>query len=161
MAAPPLIAKLRELHALAKAGTLAGPDRLQYTKLRAELFRVAHAAQAAGSRADPGRGGVRAALMLKVDLVFPERGLEQATTVDLSAQGFAALLAFAPGIGVVAKLTMKALGMEPITGSGRVVAVAKQGALQRVSFTFEGLDGVALDRLDMLMLDAILQRFPT
>lgn len=160
MAAPPLIAKLRELHANAKAGTLTAPERTQYLQLRGELFRVALAAQAATSRAEPGRGGMRAALMLKVELVFPERGLESATTVDVSSQGFGALLAFAPGVGVLAKVTMKVTGTGPITGNGRVVGVAKQGALQRVSFVFEGLDATARDRLEMAMLDYMLLRFP-
>src|SRR5579862_8873709 len=107
MAAPPLIAKLRELHIHAKANTLSPSDQAQYVRLRGELFRVAQAAQAAASSAIPGRADMRAVLMLKVELVFPERGVEQATTVDVSAQGFSALLAFGPGVGVVAKLAMK------------------------------------------------------
>src|SRR4051812_43234319 len=116
MSAPPLIAKLRTLHTKAKAGSLAGFDRKQYDQLRSELFRVANAAQAASSRAEPGRSAARVALMLKVDLVFPEHGLESGTTIDVSAQGFAALLAFTAGVGVVAKMTMKLPGTEGITG---------------------------------------------
>jgi hypothetical protein len=161
MAAPPLIAKLRDLHTNAKAGKLSEFDRRQYEKLRAEIFRVALAAQSASSPANPGRGGMRAALMLKVDLTFPERGLESATTVDVSPTGFAALLAFGPGLQVVAKMTLKVPGTEGVIGKARVVNVVKQGALLRVSFVFEDLDATAQDRLHMAMLDHLLLRFPT
>src|SRR3954466_7166405 len=107
MAAPPLIAKLRELQDKAKGGTLAGFDKTQYEQLRSEIFRVAVAAQAATFGGQPARGEMRAALALRMELTFPERGKETATTVDVSPQGFSALLAFGPGVSVVAPFEMK------------------------------------------------------
>ncbi len=161
MAAPPLIAKLRDLHTKAKAGELDAHDRAQYVRLRAELMRVATAAQAASARAVPGRVTMRAALMLKVEIAFPDHGQENATTVDVSEEGFAALLAFAPGIGVIATFAMKSASTEALRGSCRVVGVTKQGALLRVSFTFQGLDAGAREQVEVAMLDALLLRFPT
>jgi hypothetical protein len=161
VAAPPLIAKLRELQAKAKSDSLAPHDRAQYGKLRAELFRVATAAQAAQFGATPGRSEMRVALTLKVEFVFPERGTEGATTVDVSPLGFAALLAFGPGLGVVAKFAMRVPGTEGVTGSCRVVNVTKQGALQRVSVAFVDVDSAARERIEIAMLDHFLARFPT
>ncbi len=161
MAAPPLIAKLRELQSKAKSDSLAPHDRAQYTKLRAELFRVATAAQAAQFGGNPARAEMRAALTLKVDITFQERGLEQATTVDVSPLGFAALLAFAPGVGVVAKFAMKVPGTAGVEGKCRVAGVTKQGALQRVSVAFVDLDAAGRERIEIAMLDHFLLRFPT
>jgi hypothetical protein len=161
MAVPPLIAKLRDLQSKAKAGTLGAHDRAQYERLRAELFRVATAAQAAQFPGDPVRKEMRAALTMKVEMTFPERGLEQATTVDVSAQGFAALLAFGPGLGVTAKFVMKVPGTSAVEGTCRVVSVTKQGALVRVSVAFVDIDTGARDRLEIAMLDHFLLRFPS
>ena len=159
MAAPPLIAKLRELQAKAKASTLTPADRAQYDRLRTEIFRVATAAQAAQFGGNPARAEMRAALSLKVEMTFADRK-EQATTVDVSPLGFGALLAFAPGIGVIAKFSMKVPGTEGLTGSCRVASVTKQGALQRVSVAFTELDATSRERLEIAMLDHLLMRFP-
>ncbi len=96
-----------------------------------------------------------------MEIVFPERGKEQATTVDVSPLGFAALCAFGPGMGVVATFTMKVPGTEGVSGTCRVVNVTKQGALMRVSVAFVALDAAARERIEIAMLDHFLARFPT
>ena len=159
MASSPFIAHLRELHAKAKAGTLAGgPERQAYEHGRREVMRVALAAQGAGFGGAPQRGHMRVALALKVQITFSDGALQSVTTVDVSAEGFSALLAFGAGIGAPAQFSLRVPGLEPVAGKCKVVSLTKQGALQRLSFAFDALDAASRDRLDLTLFDFLIQR---
>jgi len=161
MAASPFITHLRELHKKAKAGALDARDRAQYEQSRRELMRVAFTAQAATFPGKPQREVTRIALVLKVEITFSGSAPQSLTTVDVSAQGFSALLAFGAGVGAAAQFTMRVPGGDgPIVGKCKVVGHVKQGGLQRFSFAFDGLDAGARDRLEETLFDFLIQRLP-
>jgi len=160
MATTPFIAQLRDLHTKAKAGTLVGPEVQAYESGRREVMRVALAAQGAGFGGTAQRGHMRIALALKAEITFSDGAPQHVTTMDLSADGFSALLAFGVAVGASAQFSLRLPGLDAVGGKCKVAGVAKQGALQRLSFAFEPLDAGSRDRLEMTMFDFLIKRMP-
>lgn len=160
MATSPFIAQLRELHAKAKAGTLAGHELHAYESGRREVMRVALAAQGAGFGGTPQRGQMRIALALKVEITFSDGAPQQVTTMDISADGFSALLAFGVAVGASAQFSLRLPGLDAVVGKCKVAGLAKQGALQRLSFSFDALDAASRSNLELTMFDFLIKRLP-
>ena len=160
MPSSPFVTMLRELHAKAKAGTLEPNEREEYERSRAQLMKVACAAQASAYGGLPRRADVRVALALKVEVTFGDSPSQSATTVDVSDEGFSTLLAYVAGVGAKARFSIRMVGTEPIAGACRVVSVTKQGGLQRVSFAVDGLDSPSRERLGFAIFDHLIQKLP-
>jgi hypothetical protein len=154
------VIRLRELHAKAKAGTIDAQERTEYERSRGEVMRAAFAAQGAGRSGPQRRENIRVALVLKVEIVFAESGVQNATTMDVSTEGFSALLAFAAGTGASARFSIRVPAMDPVVGTCRIAGVTKHGALQRVSFLFDTVDDAARERLSVAMFDHLIQNLP-
>ena len=160
MASSTFVTMLRALHAKVKTGTLEPHERSDYDRCRRQLMSVAFAAQGAAYGGLPRRGNVRVAMALKVEVVFGDRPPQSATTVDVSNEGFSALLAFAAGIGAAARFSIRVAGMDPIAGACRIVGVLKQGGIQRVSVAVDGLDAPSRERLELAIFDHLIQNLP-
>ena len=155
-----MIVALRALHAKAKAGSLDPTEQEDYDRARRQLMSIAFAGQASAYAGAPRRTTMRIALALKVEITFGDSPPQVATTVDVSHDGFSALVAFAAGTGAAARFAIRVAGIEPIAGTCRIASVIKQGALQRVSFAFETIDAAARERLELAIFDYLLKSLP-
>jgi hypothetical protein len=150
----------RALHARAKSGALAGADLAAYRAGRDELARALLAAQQVMMK--PGelpRRQLRAARALQVDLDFGKDKL-RAMTLDVSAGGFAALLARPPVPGDAARVSVRLPGQDPVSSVARVADVKIQPGNARVSFAFTGLEPDEVERLETFVFDAVLDQLP-
>ncbi len=146
----------RALHAKAGAGTLSADERSDYLAGREELARALVGAQRLALK--PGqtpRKALRVARALQVDIdgkPFHAR----ATTIDVSLEGFSAVLAKAPAAGEELKCTLRLPGAEPVVTGVKPIDVKVQAGSVRVSFAFEKLEGPQQERLEMLVFDTVL-----
>jgi hypothetical protein len=150
----------RELHAKAKQGGLSAEERIAYRERREELARALLAAQKLALR--PGetpRQALRVPRAMQVDLTW-QKGSFRALTLDLSAGGFATLLAKAPATGEEVYFVLKLPGGQELAGKARVVDVRAQAASVRVAMAFKDLTGSELERLEMAVFDAVLDQLP-
>jgi hypothetical protein len=146
----------RELHEQARRGGLSGRELTDYHAARDELARALLATQRIALK--PGqrpRRVLRVARALQADLEFHD-GSERAMTLDVSAGGFAVLLARPPGVGDEVRVSLRIPGDEPIRGSVRVVGVKRQVGNAYACFEFVGLDAIEAERLESFVFDAVL-----
>jgi PilZ domain-containing protein len=148
--------QFRALHEKAKAGALMGADLSAYRSGRDELARALLAAQrmALPSGVRP-RQALRVPRALQADLQFPD-GDVRAMTVDVSAGGFAALMAKPPKVGEELKVALRIPGGEPLRSDARVIEVRAQVGNARASFQLVGLEEADAERLELLVFDAVL-----
>jgi hypothetical protein len=146
----------RVLHEQARKNVLSAGDRLAYTAARDELARAMLAAQhaALGSGSSP-RQALRVSRALQADLSFDD-GDVRAITLDISAGGFAVLLAKAPSPGEVVTVSLRMPGAEPLKAEASVVEVRRNPGNARVSFQFRDLDDGGRERLELLVFDCVL-----
>jgi len=148
--------EFRLLHEKAKQGELRGGDLAAYRTGRDELARALLAAQRmalpAGLRP---RQALRVARALQADLQFID-GDVRAMTVDVSAGGFAALMAKAPKVGEELKVALRMPGGEPLRSDARVIEVRPQVGNARASFQLLELEEADAERLELLVFDAVL-----
>jgi len=151
--------EFRCLHQGAKAGTLGPPDLATYRaardKLARQLLTAQHLALPPGKRQ---RRSLRVARALLLELEFQD-GTVRATTLQLSSGGLAALLASAPQIGEVVKLSLGIPGGQPLQADARVVAVKEHLGNAMTSFQFLGLGEAEAERLEKFVFDAVLEYF--
>ena len=150
--------EFRYLHQGAKAGTLGPPDLATYRAARDKLARQLLTAQQLAL--PPGkrqRRSLRVARALLLELEFHD-GTVRATTLQLSSGGLAALLASAPQIGEVVKLSLGIPG-GPLQADARVVSVKEHLGNAMTSFQFLGLGEVEVERLEKAVFDAVLEYF--
>ncbi len=148
----------RKVHAEAKRGALAGPELAEYQEARNELARALLAAQHVAL--EPGmqpRRGLRAARALQADLGFFDGNLRVATRT-VSSGGFAAMLAKGQRVGEEVKVTLRVPGGEPLQADARVVESKQQAGAAHVSFRFLALGEADMERLEMLVFDAVLEQ---
>jgi hypothetical protein len=148
--------EFRALHEKAKQGKLGAADLAVYRVGRDELARALLAAQRmtlpAGVRP---RQGLRVPRALQADLQFPD-GDVRAMTVDVSAGGFAALMAKPPKVGEELKVSLRIPGGEPLRAEARVIEVRPQVGNARASFQLVGMEEADAERLELLVFDAVL-----
>lgn len=152
------------LHEKAKQGPLSSGDRIEYEQARRELGRFMIIAQQLNHGGKTLRSNLRVAQLMKVELDFGEGKPEKAATIDLASGGFAVLLPWAKPVGAMVPFTLHlpalgASGPKPMTGMARVASARTQGTSFRVSFSFETIDPVGREHLEMVMIDSILARF--
>jgi len=146
----------RALHAKAKQGALAGRDLAGYQAAREELARALLSAQRVTLQ--PGqhaRRTLRVSRALQADLEFHDGGV-RAMTLDVSAGGFAALLARAPRVDEEVEVSLRIPEREPLCARARVVEVKQQVGTVRASFEYVGLDADDAERLETFIFDAVL-----
>jgi hypothetical protein len=146
----------RALHERARAGQLLAEEQADYRAGREELARALVAAQRLTLK--PGqtpRKALRVARALQVDLETKISHV-RATTIDLSLEGFSALLAKAPPAGDEIQCTLRLPGSDPLVTAVKPVDIKVQEGNARVSFAFVGLAEPQQERLEMLLFDTVL-----
>ncbi len=148
------------LHRRAKAGELGPEEKAHYVHLRDELAEALLTAQRLNLK--PGemmRRSLRVAQALSVELELPE-GRTTALTLDISSGGFSALVSQAPEAGSSIGFTLK-LGrtLAPVKGRGKVVATVPHKGSVRLGIMFETVAPADRDRLEFVIVDAILRQF--
>jgi len=150
------LGQFRARHDAAKRGALDASSLSDYHAARDELARALLAAQRVAI--EPGqqpRRQLRAFRALQVDVAFFD-GTLRATTRQLSAGGFSALLAHAPKVGEVVKVILRLPGAEPLQAEARVVETKPQAGNAHVSFQWAGLGEDDRERLEVFVFDAVL-----
>jgi len=148
------------LHRRAKAGELSLEEKGNYVRLRDELAEALLTAQRLNLK--PGemmRRSLRVAQALPVELELPE-WRASALTLDLSSGGFSALVSQAPEAGSSIGFTLK-LGrtLAPVKGRGKVVATVPHKGSVRLGIMFEHVAPPDRERLEFIIVDAILRQF--
>jgi c-di-GMP-binding flagellar brake protein YcgR len=153
------IESFRAQHARAKAGQLTPAERAAYLSAREELARAFLAAQRVQTK--PGqshRQVMRVNRALQADLDLPShKEMVRAMTLDLSIGGFGALLAKAPPTNERARFSLRLPGGERVAGEARVVGMTPAAGSARVSFQFEDLGAEAVEKLELLVFDTVLE----
>jgi hypothetical protein len=148
----------RDHHVLAKRGALTGAALSEYHDARDELARALLAAQrVALTPGQAPRRSLRAARALQADLEFFD-GTLRVTTQSISSGGFAALVARAPKVEERIKVTLRIPGGESLAASAEVVEVTPQPGRVQASFRWLGLEPNDVERLEMLVFDAVLEQ---
>jgi hypothetical protein len=151
------LATFRKLHEEAKAGKLSPAALADYVSGRDELARALLAAQRVMMKpGEVARRTLRVSKALQVDLEFGAdkvRGL----TLDLSAGGFALLLAKRPAVDE-GKFSLRMPGDAPLEGRLRLVEAKSQPGNKRVSFAFVDLGRDDTERLETLVFDTVLSQ---
>jgi len=146
----------RETHDKLKRGVLAGRDLTAYRAARDELARALLAAQHLTIQAgQQPRRALRVARALQADLAFKD-GTVRAMTQDISAGGFAALLARPPQLEEEVSVTLRIPGLEPVRAGARVNEVKTLAGHARVGFVFQNLDEEIVERIETFVFDAVL-----
>lgn len=157
------VAQFRALHEKAKSGKLTPAERVQYGSGRTQFIRFVVVAQELGQTGKTLRSNLRMAKLLKVELKPDGGDVLRLSTMDLASGGFAALVQGGMKIGHPATFTLflPASGgaPNPIQGRCTVASSRPQTGLFRVSFRFEGLAPEAQEKLDVALIDAVLERF--
>jgi hypothetical protein len=154
------IREFSALHAQAKAGTISADDRAVYLRAREELAEAMLLAQRLNMGAGQvARRSLRVAQALPVELELAT-GKVGAVTLDVSAGGFSTLVSEAPEKGerIVFKLKL-GRSLEPISGGAKVVNVVPHKGSLRVGFMFEEMAASDKDRLELVIVDKILDQF--
>ena len=158
------VAEFKLLHEKMKKGALTPPERGRYDEARAQFGRIVMISQQLAHSGQTLRSTLRMAKMLKVE-VRPDGGEPiKSSTIDLSAGGFAILLSSGLAVSRKGDFTlhlpkMVGGGTEPLSGRCQVASSRSQTGLFRVSFKFEPLQPGAQERLDVALIDAVLERF--
>src|SRR5574337_132365 len=140
--------EFRALHERAKQGALRGAELTAYRAGRDELARALLAAQRLALPTGlPPRHALRVPRALQADLDFVD-GSVRAMTIDVSAGGFAALLAKSPRVGEELKVSLRIPGGEPLRGDARVIDVKAQVGNARASIQLVGLGEADAERLE-------------
>ncbi len=149
---------LKSLHEKAKSGTLDPAEQREYRTRRAELARALLAAQSLTRQ--PGqsaRQSLRVARALQVELAGAGRK-ERLTTFDISAGGFAAPMGAAPETGATFTASIRLPGTDPLVTLVKVVGSVPMVGYFRVSFSFGRMEPASAERLDLAILDMVLQQ---
>lgn len=152
------LVEFRRVHAEAKRGALSGPSLAEYLEARNELARALLAAQHVAL--EPGmqpRRSLRAARALQADIAFFD-GTVRVATRTLSSGGFAAVLAKPQKVGEEVKVTLRVPGGEVLQAEARVVESKQQAGNAHVSFQLVGLSEKDVERLEVLVFDAVLEQ---
>ena len=148
----------RTLHDAAKKGGLGGPDADDYRAGCDELARALMTAQRLTPRTgESPRHALRVARALQADLDTPVLHV-RATTIDVFANGFSAILAKPPPANEALKCTLRAPGGEPIVCDVLTTDVKAQSGSVRVSFAFQSLGASDRERLTLLVIDTALSQ---
>ncbi len=149
-----------DLHVRAKQGTLSHEQRSEYQRAREELAEALVLSQKTPAYPEQEqRRSLRIAQALPIELETA-RGRTMSLTLDLSSGGFSTLLSEAPQLGatVVFKLRL-GRGLAPVSGKARVANTVPQNGSVRVGFCFDEVPAEDRQRVDFVVVDAVLKQF--
>ncbi|HEU4383602.1 MAG TPA: PilZ domain-containing protein [Anaeromyxobacteraceae bacterium] len=150
------LSRFRELHRKDAAGSLSAGEREEYRSGRDELARALLAVQRLSLKpGETARQSLRVARALQVDLEWP-KGKVRSVTLDLSAGGFATLMAKAPSQSDDVECVFRLPGGDEMKARARVVNIQVQGAAVRVAFAFQKLPEEDRARLERVVFDTVL-----
>ena len=150
--------EFRALHERAKRGEISPAEAKTYDCAREELARALLSAQRVQTHpGEAARAALRVSRALQADLELPG-GKVRASTLDLSAGGFGALLAMKPAAGERARFQLRLPGGKQVAGTARVVGVQPSGGSARVAFAFEDVGGEDRARVEALVFDTVLEQ---
>jgi hypothetical protein len=149
-----------DLHVRAKQGTLSGAQRSEYLRAREELAEALVLSQKTPAYPEQDqRRSLRVAQALPVEL-DTSRGRTMAITLDLSSGGFSTLLSDAPAVGAPVGFKLRlGRGLAPVTGKARVMNTVPQNGSVRVGFAFDEVPTEDRQRVDFVVVDAVLKQF--
>jgi hypothetical protein len=149
-----------DLHVRAKQGTLSREQRSEYLRAREELAEALVLSQKTKPYPEiDQRRSLRVAQALPVELDGP-RGRAMAITLDLSSGGFSTLLPEAPPFNTTMAFKLRlGRGLAPVTGRARVVNTNPQTGCVRVGFCFDEVPPDDRERVDFVVVDAVLKQF--
>jgi hypothetical protein len=149
-----------DLHVRAKQGTLTAEQRNEYLRAREELAEALLLSQKQNAHPEMEmRRSLRVAQALPVELETG-RGRTMAITLDLSSGGFSTLLSDGPGVGTSLGFKLRlGRGLAPVTGRARVVNSVPQNGSVRVGFRFDEVPAEDRERVDFVVVDAVLKQF--
>jgi hypothetical protein len=149
-----------DLHLRAKQGTLEGEQRSEYLRAREELAEAILLSQKTANYPELElRRSLRVAQALPVELEMPA-GRIMAITLDLSSGGFSTLLSDAPEVGAAMGFKLRlGRGLAPVTGKVRTVNCVPQNGSVRVGFSFDEVPSQDRERVDFVVVDAVLKQF--
>jgi hypothetical protein len=149
-----------DLHLRAKQGTLSAEQRREYLRAREELAEALVASQRAASYPEREmRRSLRVAQALPVELEIG-RSRTMAITLDLSSGGFSTLLSEAPPVDTLLGFKLRlGRGLAPVTGRARLVNAVPQNGSVRVGFCFDEVPTEDRERVDFVVVDAVLKQF--
>ena len=154
------LSRFRELHEKDGSGALSAEERDEYHRGRDELARALLAVQRLAQKpGETARQSLRVARALQVDLEWP-KGQVRAVTLDLSAGGFATLMAKAPSQADEVTCTFRLPGGDTTKATARVVNIQVQPTSVRVAYAFQGLAEAERERLERLVFDTVLDQLP-
>jgi len=153
------VRNFRGLHERARQGALRPGEESTYHTLRDELARAMLAAQKLSLRpGETARKALRVARALQIELkVGAER--ERTLTLDLSTGGFSALLSKPPVLGELVGVSLRLNATETLTCRATLVDVKPLTGSARVAGRFVDLAPADLERLEMLVIDVVLEMF--
>ena len=160
MAGSPSIARLRELHELAKQGALSIEGRTLYDVMRTDFARAMVRASHVEIR--PGQTppmAMRVQQALKVRIALPLGGTHTTITADLAGAGFSTLVPERLAVGSTCPFELH-LGRDPVAGVGTVLDVQPQSGVYRVWFSLDGLTPALRERVESFVLEAALRALP-
>jgi hypothetical protein len=144
------------LHEQARGGSLSKSDHPRYLAGRDELARaLLKAQQIALQPGERPRSSLRAASALQITLQLPS-GTLHTITRDIGSGGFSVRLASPPPLGAVVVFTLKLSAKESIEGKAKVVSLSPVSDTRRASFCFDGLTPEMVERIEMVVFDAIV-----
>jgi hypothetical protein len=157
MPTSPAVSRLRELHDKAKHFALPPGEQAIYERACRDLASAILAAQQ--RQRLPGqtaRRSLRVAQALKVEVELPN-GPHATLTLDVSTEGFAALVPDAPEDGQIVHFVLHARP-EPVEGEAVIVGSRRQHGAYRASFAIAAMHERASELLRVVVVDATLQR---
>src|SRR5215213_5056018 len=149
-----------QLHERAKRAELSAAEREEYARAREELAEAMLVAQRSGGIAGPDRRrSLRVAQALPVE-IQSGAGRAVAVTLDVSTGGFSTIVSDAPEVGTKIGFRLRlGRGYEPVAGSARVVNLVPQNGSVRMGVAFDEVAGPDRERLDLVIVDAVLKQF--
>ena len=149
-----------DLHVRAKQGNLSREQRSEYLRARAELAEALVLSRKTKPYPENDqRRSLRVAQALPVEL-DGAGGRTLAITLDLSSGGFSTLLPEAPARNAMVAFKLRlGRGLAPVAGRARVVNTNPQNGSIRVGFCFDEVAPDDRERVDFVVVDAVLEQF--
>ena len=157
MAVSPAISRLRELHDKAKHFALPPGEQAIYERACRDLSNaILTAQQRARQPGQTARRSLRVPHAIKLEVELPS-GPHATLTLDVSTEGFAALVPEAPPSGQIVHFVLHARP-EPVEGEAVVVGSRQQNGAYRASFAIAAMNAHAVERLRVVVVEATLAR---
>jgi hypothetical protein len=152
------VENFRGMHKRARDGKLDERELGRYHEAREELAQALVGAQKISLKeGERARSALRVPKAMQVDISVPG-GKQRAMTLDISGNGFSAMLGIGLPVGERHDVVLKMpAGAAPIEAQAVVAGTKRQGGTYRVSYEFAKLTPEQTDQLMYLVFDAALE----